>query len=140
MEVPNHHSSSLLKGLYDKMKQLIQALPWSSVPSVDRAWRRQVAADLLGSLCQWRLSRAVCSQLRERLKTSHESFAGALRNLESHHNERLEKTGEQGFRLRKVYAPRLARLALETSSIIDCLLYGRFASTCENTCVLCKLC
>lgn len=106
------------------MKQLVQLLPWSSVPSVDGAWRRQVASDLLSSLCQWRLSRAVCSQLRERLRTSHESFAAALRNLESLHNERLERTGEQGFRLRKVHAPRLARLALETSSITDCLLYG----------------
>ncbi|CAG7730603.1 unnamed protein product [Allacma fusca] len=124
VEVPNHHSASLLRGLYDKMKQLMHSFPWSSVPSVDGTWRRSVAADMLDSLCQRRLAKAVCSQLRERLKTSHESFTSALKQLEAHHNERLEKTGEQGFRLRKLHAPRLARLALETSSITDCLLFG----------------
>lgn len=124
VEVPNHHSSSLLRGLYDKMKQIIHAFPWSSVPSVNEAWRRQVASDMLNSLCQSKLARAVCSQLRERLRTSHDSFSSALRNLELYHSERLERTHEQGYRLRKIHAPRLARLALETSSITDCLLYG----------------
>lgn len=108
------------------MKQLLTSLPWSSVPSVDASWRRLVAADMLNSLCQRRLAKAVCSQLRERLKSSHETFGLALKNLEVHHNERLERTGEQGFRLRKVHAPRLARLVLETSSITDYLLYGTF--------------
>jgi len=128
VEVPNHHSSSLLRGLYDKMKQLVHAFPWSSVPSVNAAWRRQIASDMLNSLCQSKLARAVCSQLKERLKISHDAFISALRNLELHHCERLERTNEQGYRLRKVHAPRLARLALETSSITDCLLYGNFRS------------
>jgi len=109
------------------MKQLVHYLPWSTVPAVDEQWRRLVAGDMLDSLCQSRLAKVVCAQLRERLKSAHDSFANALRNLEAHHNERLEKTEEQGFRLRKVHAPRLARLALETSSIIDCLLYCKFS-------------
>jgi len=109
------------------MKQLLNSLPWSSVPAVDANWRRLIATDMLDSLCQRRLAKAVCYQLRERLRTSHETFNVALKNLETHHNERLERTGEQGFRLRKVHAPRLARLALETSSITDFLLYGKWA-------------
>lgn len=125
IEVPNHQSSSILRGLYEKMRQLLNYLPWSSVPSIDSTWRRSVASDMLDSLCQRRLAKAVCSQLRDKLKSSHETFAAALRNLEMHHNERLERTGEQGFRLRKVHAPRLARLTLETSSIVDFLKYGK---------------
>ncbi|OXA45764.1 dual serine/threonine and tyrosine protein kinase [Folsomia candida] len=124
VEVPNHQSSSILRGLYEKMRQLLSSLPWSSVPAIDAAWRRSVATDMLNSLCQKRLAKAVCSQLRDKLKTSHETFAAALKNLEMHHNERLERTGEKGFRLRKVHAPRLARLALETSSIVDFLKFG----------------
>lgn len=93
---------------------------------MDGSWRRSVASDILklNLVCQKQLAQTLCGQLREKLKASHESFVVALRHLEAHHNERLERTGEQGFRLRKIHAPRLARLALETSSIIDFLQNG----------------
>lgn len=95
--------------------------------AVDAAWRQNVASDILklNLVCQRELAHTLCGQLREKLKASHESFIVALRHLEAHHNERLERTGEQGFRLRKIHAPRLARLALETSSITDFLRFGK---------------
>lgn len=127
INISSDRSSSILKGLIDKVKRILESLPWCTVESVDGSWRRSVASNILklNLVCQRQLAQTLCGQLREKLKTSHESFIVALRHLETHHNERLERTGEQGFRLRKVHAPRLARLALETSSIIDFLRFGK---------------
>ena len=72
-----------------------------------------------------RLARSVCSQIKERLKQSHETFAIALRQLEARHSGRLEKTEEQRLRLRKVFAPRVAKLVLESTSMKDYILFGR---------------
>ncbi|CAL8115150.1 unnamed protein product [Orchesella dallaii] len=126
INISSDRSSSLLKGLIDKVKRILESLPWYTVDSVDASWRRTIANDILkvNLVCQKQLAQTLCGQLREKLKASHESFIVALRHLETHHNERLEKTGEQGFRLRKIHAPRLARLSLETSSIIDFLRFG----------------
>lgn len=126
-----------MKGLIDKVKKILEALPWCTVDSVDGSWRRTVASDILklNLVCQRQLAQTLCGQLRERLKASHESFIVALRHLEAHHNERLERTGEQGFRLRKIHAPRLARLALETSSIIDFLRFGETSEYLVGDCV-----
>ena len=53
-------------------------------------------------------------------------FSSSLRQLENKHSGRLEKTEEQRMRVRKVHAPRLARLALDSTSLRDMVLYGVF--------------
>lgn len=72
-----------------------------------------------------RLAKSICNQIKERLKQSHDTFASALKQLESRHGSRMEKTEEQRMKVRKVYAPRVARLALETTSLKDMILFGR---------------
>lgn len=84
----------------------------------------KVAADILDSLSEWRLAKSICAQFKERLKMSHEQFALALRQLESLHSGRLEKTEEHRLRVRKVYAPKIARYALESTSLRDLILHG----------------
>ena len=75
-----------------------------------------------------RLAKSVCSQIKERLKYSHETFSAALKQLEARHSGRLERTEEQRFRVRKVHAPRVARLALESTSFKDMLVYGNVSN------------
>ena len=71
-----------------------------------------------------RLTRCISWQVKDRLREAHDSFASAMRALETRHSERLERTEEQRLRVRKQLAPRVARLALESVSIRDVLLFG----------------
>ena len=106
------------------MKQALQTLPGQAPPKVDGVWKRKVAQDMLTSLSETRLARHICSQFRTRLQKSHEAFATSLRSLEAHHCGRLEKTEEKRMRVRKCHAPKIARLALESTSLRDVVVYG----------------
>ena len=48
-----------------------------------------------------------------------------MRQLESIHTGRLERNEEHFLRLRKILVPRVARLALESTSLKDMVLYGK---------------
>ena len=71
-----------------------------------------------------RLARSICVQIQERLKRSHATFELNLRQLEQRHTGRLERTVEQRERVAKRYAPRVARLSLESRSLYDLIAYG----------------
>ena len=73
------------------------------------------------------LAKSICAQIKDRLKHSHETFAAALKQLEARHSGRLEKTEEQRLKVRKIYAPKVARLALESTSLRDYIIYGQFS-------------
>ncbi|XP_078677977.1 dual serine/threonine and tyrosine protein kinase-like [Branchiostoma floridae x Branchiostoma belcheri] len=124
VEVTVHKSASLLRVLWEKMKQLVQALPWNAPKKVDADWKKKVASDMLGSLSESRLARSMCAQFKDRLCNSHEAFISSLKQLEVQHCGRLERTEEQRMKLRKVYAPTLAHLALESTSLRDIILHG----------------
>ncbi|CAH1264384.1 DSTYK [Branchiostoma lanceolatum] len=124
VEVTVHKSASLLRVLWEKMKQLVQALPWNAPKRVDADWKKKVASDMLGSLSESRLARSMCAQFKDRLCNSHEAFTSSLKQLEVQHCGRLERTEEQRMKLRKVYAPTLAHLALESTSLRDVILHG----------------
>ena len=87
------------------------------IPRVLRLHRRHSAPH--------RLAKSICAQIKERLQQSHTSFANALKQLETRHSGRLEKTEEQRLKMRKIHAPKVARLALESTSMKDFILYGK---------------
>ena len=124
VEVTVRASSSLAWLLWERMKQTLQTLPGQAPPRVDGAWKRKVAQDMLTSLSETRLAKHICSQFRMRLMKSHEAFATSMRILEAHHSGRLEKTEEQRMRVRKCYAPKVARLALMSKSLGDVVTHG----------------
>ncbi|KAG8199777.1 hypothetical protein JTE90_000870 [Oedothorax gibbosus] len=124
VEVTVRTSSSLLRVFFEKMKQLVQTLPWKAPPLIDADWKRRVASDMLMSLSESKLARSICWQFRERLRASHEQFAASLRHLEAMHSGRLERTEEQRLKVRKLHAPKLAKFALESTSLRDIILYG----------------
>lgn len=68
-------------------------------------------------------------QFRDRLRQAHVAFLDSLRELESVHTGRLEKNEELFLRLRKILVPRVARLALESTSLKDMILYGNRISS-----------
>ena len=72
----------------------------------------------------FRLAKSISSQIKDRLNKSHESFSSALKQLETKHCGRLDKIEEDRLKLRKYHAPRVAKLALESTSLKDHILYG----------------
>lgn len=84
---------------------------------------------LLSVICShgvlfFRLAKSISSQIKDRLNKSHESFATALKMLESRHSGRLDKIEEERLKMRKIHAPRVAKLALESTSLRDVVLNG----------------
>ena len=71
-----------------------------------------------------RLAKNISSQIKERLNKSHDSFAAALKQLEQKHSGRLDRIEEGRLKLRKVHAPRVAKVALESTSLMDVILHG----------------
>ncbi|ROT61111.1 hypothetical protein C7M84_021148 [Penaeus vannamei] len=124
VEVTVTTSSSVLRSLWEKMKQLVAAMPGRTPPIIDAEWKRKVAADMIASLSETKLTKSICAQFRERLKSSHDSFLGSLKQLETQLTSRLEKTEEQQTRIKKIDAPKLARLSLESTSLRDMILFG----------------
>ncbi|XP_043258729.1 dual serine/threonine and tyrosine protein kinase-like [Colletes gigas] len=122
-----HNSSpSLIHSFLERIRQLFKSLPlpWSSTPTLDAAWRRKVTIDILNSLSAAKLARTISTQFRDKLKASHDSFQAALRSLENYYSGKLERTEEQRIAIRKCHAPRLAKLALESTSMTDVVRYG----------------
>lgn len=55
---------------------------------VSLVWKRKVANDTLSRLNETRLSKSICGQLKDRLKSSHDTFHVALDRLEAFHQQR----------------------------------------------------
>lgn len=130
VEVNVQSSTSILRVLWEKMKQLVtRGLPiwnpfWSNYGVIDDQWKRQQALDIIEKLDETRLAKSICSQFRARLKASHEQFLQSIKDLELQHAGRLQHTEDLRLRVRKMHAPRMAKFALESTSLIDLILYG----------------
>ncbi|XP_014214699.1 dual serine/threonine and tyrosine protein kinase-like [Copidosoma floridanum] len=122
-----HNSSpSLVHSFLERVRQLFKSmpLPWTPTPVLNAAWRRKVTIDVLNSLSPARLARTISTQFRDKVKASHDTFQSALRSLENHYSGKLERTEEQRIAIRKYHAPRLAKLALESTSMSHMVRYG----------------
>ncbi|XP_069697228.1 dual serine/threonine and tyrosine protein kinase-like [Periplaneta americana] len=119
-------SSSFLQTFLERLRKLLHTfqLPWTATRRLDVGWKKRVATEMLDSLSAARLSKSISTQFRDKVRSSHESFQSALRSLESHYSGRLERTEEQRIAIRKYHTPRLARLALESTSMCDMIRYG----------------
>ncbi|GAB1605183.1 dual serine/threonine and tyrosine protein kinase-like [Argonauta hians] len=124
VQITFESSSSFMRLFLEKMKQLILLVPWKTPPHVDLAWKNRAAVEILNNLCQSRLAKSISSQIKERLKKSHTTFLTALRQLENKHVNRMDKIEVSRIRVRKIHAPKVAKLALESSSLKDNVFYG----------------
>ena len=124
VEVTVQASFSVTRLFWEKLKQAVQMLPGKRSPVVDATWKKKIAAEVILCISESRLAKNICSQFRTRLIRSHEAFTQSMRVLEMRHNGRLEKKEEQRMKLRKVFAPRIARCVLDSTSLRDLVLYG----------------
>ncbi|XP_063307519.1 dual serine/threonine and tyrosine protein kinase [Pelobates fuscus] len=125
VEVTFNSGSTVTRMVWEQIVQIIQRITWVSPPAITPEWKRRVAQDAIESLSASKLAKSICSQFCKRLKSSHEAFAGSLKQLEVGHCGRLEKTEDLWLKVRKDHAPRLARLSLESRSLQDMLLHGK---------------
>lgn len=63
VEVTVTTSSSVLRSLWEKMKQLVAAMPGRTPPIIDAEWKRKVAADMIASLSETKLTKSICAQV-----------------------------------------------------------------------------
>lgn len=126
VDISVQSSTSVLRVLWEKMKQLVETrLYWNNYGCIiDDQWKRQQALDIIENLSESRLAKSICSQFRARLKASHEQFLQSIKDLELQHAGRLQNTEDLRLRVRKMHAPRMAKFALESTSLIDLILYG----------------
>lgn len=119
-------SSSLVHSFLDRLRQLFKSLPlpWTPTPTLNTAWKKKVTIDVLNSLSSMRLAKTISMQFRDKLKSSHDAFQAALRSLENYYSGKLERTEEQRIAIRKHHAPKLAKLALESTSMTDAVRFG----------------
>lgn len=108
-------------------------LPWRScvTPDFDFQWQAHVVTELLDTLSASKLAKTISAQFQEHIRSSHEAFKTAIHFLENRLSGKLEQTEEQRILIRKKHAPRLARLALESTSLCDMIRYGMPKQTKE---------
>ncbi|ESO10783.1 hypothetical protein HELRODRAFT_72374, partial [Helobdella robusta] len=118
-------NDSFVRAFIERMKHVLHSI-WSR-PSmkIDADWKKKVASEMLSSLNESRCQKSICNQIKERLKKSHQTFEQCLKQLEVKHSGQLERTEVQRLTIRKEYAPRVAKLSLESRSLRDLLLHGK---------------
>lgn len=115
---------TLARFLFEKIQQALKMLPRKTPVKVDVEWKKKLALDLLDNLSESRLAKTLCSQFKVRLKSSHEAFLASMKVIALFHSGRMEKNELQSLKVRKMYAPKVARLVLESTSLRDLVLYG----------------
>lgn len=117
-------SVNIAQFLFEKIQQALTHLPRKTPMKVDVEWKKKVSLDILAKLSESKLAKSVCSQFKQRLKNSHDAFLTSMKTISVYHSGRLEKTEAQSLKVRKMYAPKVARLVLESTSLRDLILYG----------------
>lgn len=63
VEVTVTTSSSVLRSLWEKMKQVVAAMPGRTPPVIDAEWKQKVASDVIMSLSETKLTKSICAQV-----------------------------------------------------------------------------
>lgn len=124
-------SSSIFHNFVDRLRMtLANIVPWhpswlsSNQDQCNLQWQLQVVTNMIDSLSASKLAKNISLQFQESVKSSHEAFQSAIRSLESQLSGQLEQTEEQRIIIRKKYAPKFAKLALESTSLCDLIQWG----------------
>lgn len=115
---------NLARFLIEKIQQALTKLPRKTAVKVDIEWKKKIALDVLANLSESKLAKTLCSQFKQRLRNSHDAFSASMKVIALYHSGRLEKTEAQSLKVRKMHAPKVARLVLESTSLRDLILHG----------------
>jgi receptor-interacting serine/threonine-protein kinase 5 len=128
IDLKSSASFSVVHTFMDRLRTLLSSfiLPWSSSTQIqcNAHWQVQVVTNIIDSLSASKLAKTVSTQFQEHVKSSHEAFQSAIRSLENQLSGQLEQTEEQRILIRKRHAPRFAKLALESTSLCDLIVWG----------------
>ncbi|KAF5277559.1 hypothetical protein FQR65_LT15961 [Abscondita terminalis] len=128
IELKSSTSFSVIHSFMERLRKFLHnfQMPWisHSPQQHDFTWRLQTVINMLDSLSSSKLAKTVSTQFQEVVRSSHEAFQSAMRSLENQLSGKLERMDEQRIAIRKQYAPRFARLALESTSLCDLVQWG----------------
>jgi len=113
---------SMLQALWESLKMMFSTGFPQPVP--DSEWKRRAAQHILQKMQADHMAKGISTQFTERLNESHSVFECSMDQLLKLHQARLGQTEEDRRKTRSEYAPRLARLALYSTSLSDQIQYG----------------
>ncbi|CAL8087308.1 unnamed protein product [Calicophoron daubneyi] len=114
-----------ITGVFEKLKEaFINPLSWKVPAELDPAWTEKTARAILNTLCESSIARKLCAQVTEKLRQSHEGFLLTLQRLEARAELRHCRFEEAQESILRHHAPRLSRIALDTSAMQNYLLHG----------------
>jgi receptor-interacting serine/threonine-protein kinase 5 len=91
---------------------------------LDIFWKRRVAKAVINKMNATQLARSLCSQFRSRLMRAHQMFLSSIQQLDVEHSTRLQEMEEHRTLVKKVLAPKIARLCLLSTSLCDLIQNG----------------
>lgn len=117
--------TSQMSILLDRLrKAFIGPISWRGPMDLDEEWTERAARSVLNELSDTSIAKRLCVQITEKLRQSHENFLTTLRRLEVRTEIRNCRFEEAQESILKQHAPRLSRVALDTSALRSYLQFG----------------
>ncbi|THD21804.1 Dual serine/threonine and tyrosine protein kinase [Fasciola hepatica] len=117
--------TSQMSILLDRLrKAFVGPISWRGPMELDEEWTERAAQTVLNELSDTSIAKRLCVQITEKLRQSHENFLTTLRRLEVRTEIRNCRFEEAQENILKQHAPRLSRVALDTSALRSYLRFG----------------
>ncbi|XP_063719278.1 dual serine/threonine and tyrosine protein kinase-like isoform X2 [Symsagittifera roscoffensis] len=112
------------KRLFDSVRFACNFCSFKALPLPTQEWSRDVADQTISSLSNTKLTQLICTQFNSIVTESHNHFLSTLRQLQNRLDKISEQNQNQKSKLRKNMSPKSAKLAIESVSLRDAMLYG----------------
>ena len=112
------------KRVFDSFRYAVNFCSCTALPPPNQEWRREIAEQTIDCLSNTKLTHIICSQFNAILSESHDNFQNIMRQLSNRLDKIAEQNQMQKTKLRKQLSPKSAKLAIESVSLRDAILYG----------------
>ena len=124
IEIKPSSISQYRKRVFDSIRFAFNFCSFKALPLPNQQWSRDVADQTISCLSNTKLTQLICSQFNTIVSDSHTHFQSTVRQLQNRLDKISEQSQNQKSKLRKQMSPKSAKLAIESVSLRDAMLYG----------------